>query len=345
MRAAVYHGPGDVRVDEVPDATLRDPTDALVRITRAGICGSDLWFYRGLSRIYEPGYRVGHEFLGIVEEVGTQVRDIRPGDFVVAPDAYSDGTCEFCRAGLHPSCLRGGVWGRESDGGQGEAIRVPQADGTLVRLSDAVANDEAKMKSALLLTDVMATGNHAAVCAGVGPGSTAVVVGDGAVGLCAVLCARRLGAERVVAVGHHEQRLDIARRFGATDVVDSHGSDVAGQIAELTDGGAPCVLEAVGMNESLNLAVAVARPGATIGWVGIPHFDDLDWIGVYRKNLRLAGGMAPARAYLPDLLAGVESGTLDGSPILDMTVDLDGIADGYSAMNERRAIKVLVEVS
>ena len=345
MKVAVYHGPGDVRIDDVPDAALREPTDALVRVTRAGICGSDLWFYRGQSRIYEPGYRVGHEFMGVVEEVGSEVRHVHEGDLVVAPDAYSDGTCEFCSAGLHPSCVNGGVWGRLGDGGQGEAVRVPQADGTLVRVPDAVADDDAKLKSTLLLTDVMATGNHAAVCAGVGPGKTAVVIGDGAVGLCGVLAAARHGAERIVAVGHHEGRLALARRFGATDVVDSGAEDAAARVIDMTDGGAPCVLEAVGTNESFNLAIASARPGGTVGWVGIPHFDSPDWFAVYRKNLGIAGGMAPARAYLPELLADVEAGRLDGSPILDLTVDLERIQDGYRAMNERRAIKVFVEVS
>ena len=345
MKATIYHGPGDVRVEEVPDAALREPNDAVVRVTRAGICGSDLWFFRGQSLIYKPGYRVGHEFLGIVEEVGPEVRDFRPGDLVVAPDAYSDGTCEFCLEGLHSSCLHGGVWAREGDGGQGEAVRVPQADGTLVGLSEAVADDEAKLKTALLLTDVMATGHHAAICAGVGPGSTAVVVGDGAVGLCGVLTARRLGAERIVAVGHHDGRLEVARRFGATDTVDAAAPDAVERVLDLTGGGAPSVLEAVGTNESFAFAVQVARPGGSVGWVGVPHFGTPDWIGIYKKNLHIAGGMAPARAYLPDLLRDVEAGTLDGSAVLDLTVDLDTILDGYRAMDDRRAIKVFVEVA
>jgi threonine dehydrogenase-like Zn-dependent dehydrogenase len=208
-----------------------------------------------------------------------------------------------------------------------------------------VEADEAKLKTALLLTDVMATGNHAAVSARVRPGTTAVVVGDGAVGLCAVVAARRHGAERIVAVGHHEGRLELARRLGATHTVDSHSADAVGEVLELTGGGAPCVLEAVGAKESLRLAVALARPGATVGWVGVPFFDGPDWFEVYRKNLTLAGGMAPARAHLPGLLAEVEDGTLDGSAILDLTVDLDRIADGYRAMDERRAIKVLVRIA
>jgi alcohol dehydrogenase len=345
VRATIYHGPGDVRVEDVPDAAIREPTDAVVRVTRAGICGSDLWFFRGQSLIYKPGYRVGHEFLGVVEDIGSAVRAFRKGDLVVAPDAYSDGTCEFCLDGLHSSCLHGGVWAREGDGGQGEAVRVPQADGTLVRLPDAIVEDDARLRSALLLTDVMATGHHAAVCAQVEPGSTVVVVGDGAVGLCAVLAARRLGAERVIAVGHHERRLAVAEDFGATDLVDSAEPDAAERVLELTRGGAPSVLEAVGTNESFNFAAAVARPGGAIGWVGVPHFEKPDWIGIYKKNLRIAGGMAPARAYLPELLRDVETGELDGSAVLDMTVDLDTISDGYRAMDERRAIKVFVEIS
>jgi threonine dehydrogenase-like Zn-dependent dehydrogenase len=289
--------------------------------------------------------RVGHEFLGIVDEVGSEVRNIRAGDHVIVPDVYSDGTCEFCRQGLTTSCLHGGNWGRWGDGGQGEAVRVPQADGTLVKLPEAVEADEAKLKTALLLTDVMATGNHAAVSACVRPGTTAVVVGDGAVGLCAVIAARRHGAERIVAVGHHAGRLELARRLGATDVVDSHSEGAVEEILELTAGGAPCVLEAVGAKDTLKLAVAAARPGGTVGWVGVPFFESPDWFEVYKKNLAIAGGMAPARAYLPDLLGEVEDGTLDGSAILDLTVDLDGIADGYRAMDERRAIKVLVRVA
>ncbi len=345
MKAAVYHAPGDVRVDEVPDARLVEPTDALVRVTRAAICGSDLLFFRGRSRIYEPGYRVGHEFIGIVEEVGSEVRTVRPGDLVAAPDIYADGTCEYCLAGIHSACASGGVWARTGDGGQGEAIRVPQADGTLVKLPASVASDEAKLKTALLLTDVMSTGNHGAVCAETRPGVTAVVIGDGAVGLCGVLAAKRLGAERIIAVGHHPDRLEVARSFGATDLVDSHSPDVAAEIVELTSGGAQSVVEAVGSNDSLNLAFAVARPGGAVGWVGVPFFDKVDWFAVYKKNVRVTGGMAPARRYLGELLPEVEAGRLDGSRLLDLTVDLDDIADGYRAMDERRAIKVMVEIA
>lgn len=345
MKATVYHGPGDVRVEAVPDARLVEPTDAVVRVTIAGICGSDLWFWRGQSRIYEPGFRVGHEFVGVVDEVGSEVRNVKPGDLVVAPDVYSDGTCEFCTEGLTTSCLHGGYWGRTADGGQGEAVRVPQADGTLVKVPASVAADEAKLKTTLLLTDVMATGNHAAVSGRVRPGATTVVVGDGAVGLCAVLGARRHGAERIIAVGHHEGRLALAKDFGATDLIDSHAADAKEQILELTGGGAPCVLEAVGSNDSFNFATSVARPGGTVGWVGVPFFDKADWFTVYAKNLTLAGGIAPARHYLPQLLADVEAGRLDGSAILDLSVDLDSIADGYRAMDERTAVKVVVRVS
>ena len=348
MKAAVYHAPGDVRVDEVPDARLARPTDALVRVTRAAICGSDLLFFRGRSRIYEPGYRVGHEFIGIVEEVGSEVRTVRSGDLVAAPDIYADGTyCEYCSAG-NPFRVREerpAVRREPGDGGQGEAIRVPQADGTLVKLPASVASDEAKLKTALLLTDVMSTGNHGAVCAQSRPGVTAVVIGDGAVGLCGVLAAKRLGAERIIAVGHHPDRLEVARSFGATDLVDSHSPNVAAEIVEMTSGGAQSVVEAVGSNDSLNLAFAVARPGGAVGWVGVPFFDKVDWFAVYQKNVRVTGGMAPARRYLGELLPEVEAGRLDGSRLLDLTVDLDDIADGYRAMDERRAIKVMVEIA
>lgn len=346
MRATVFQGEGDVRVESVPDASLREPTDALVRVTRAAICGSDLWFYRGFFD-WEPGWRLGHEFLGVVEAVGPEVRTVRPGDAVIAPFAFSDGRCEFCQAGLQTSCVHGGFWGgADNDGGQAEAARAPFADGTLVKLPESIASDRTLLRAALTLTDVLPTGHHAAASAGVRPGVTAAVVGDGAVGLCAVLAASRLGAERIVAIGHHSERLAIARRFGATDVVDSHDADAVEQVLELTKGGAPCVLEAVGAQSSMDLAVAIARPGGTVGYVGIPAtVEKLDFTRLFQQNIRLAGGVAPARAYIPELLRDLEAGTIDPSPVLDLTVPLDGVPEGYRAMHERRSIKVMVEVS
>jgi len=344
MRATVFHGTGDVRVETVPDAGLRLPTDAVVRVVRAAVCGSDLWFYRGVAG-WEPGWRLGHEFLGVVEEAGSEVRRVRKGDLVIAPFSFSDGSCEFCAQGLQTACVHGGFWGgAENDGGQAEAVRVPLADGTLVKLPEEIRGDRELLAKVLPLTDVLPTGHYAAVCARVGPGSTVAVIGDGAVGLCAVAAARRLGAERIISVGHHEGRLAIARRFGATDVVDSHGPDVAATILELTGGGAQ-VLEAVGTGASFELALQIARPGSTVGFVGVPFEASIPAMALFARSVRLAGGPAPARAFIPELLADVLAGAIDPSPVLDLHVALDGVPEAYRAMDERRAIKALVAVS
>ena len=345
MRATVYHGPRDVRVEEVPDAALREPTDALVRVTHACICGSDLWPYRGELELYgRPGGRTGHEFIGVVEAVGSEVRTLRPGRRVIAPFAFSDGTCEFCRAGLQTSCRTGGYWGGPNDGGQGEAVRAPLADGTLVALpGEADVADHRLAASLATLTDVMGTGHHAALSAGVRPGATAVVVGDGSVGLCAVLAARRLGAERIIALGHHPDRLELARRFGATDVVTDRGAAAVERVREATGGGAAHVLECVGTAASYATAIGSARPGGVVGHVGIPP-EPVGLLDLHMRNVRLAGGVAPVRAYIPELLADVLAGRLDPSPVMDLAVGLDEVPDGYAAMDERRAIKVLVRV-
>ncbi|HXI02059.1 MAG TPA: zinc-dependent alcohol dehydrogenase family protein [Candidatus Saccharimonadales bacterium] len=346
MRAAIYHAPGDIRVENVPDPRIQDPTDAIVRVTHTGICGSDLWFYRGQAD-YQEGWRTGHEPMGVVEEVGSEVRSVKRGDLVLAPFAISDGTCEFCGKGLQTSCVHGDFWARELDGAQGEAVRAPLADGTLVRVPESASGDEMILKALFPLTDVMGTGHHAAVCAGVGKGATCVVVGDGAVGLCAVLAARRLGAARIIAMGHHADRLEMARAFGATDLVSGRDEEAAGRIVEMTKGGADHVLECVGAGSSMRLAIAVTRPGGTIGYVGVPHGvakEGLDILGLFFANVTLRGGPAPVRAYMPELMEDVLAGTLDPSPILDMTVDLEGVPDGYSAMSTRKALKVLVKV-
>src|SRR5690242_12305684 len=254
MRATVMFGPGDVRIEDVPDASLVEPTDVLLRVTRACICGSDLWPYNQMERSVS-GRRMGHEFIGVVEAAGPDVRTVKPGDVVVAPFAWSDGTCVFCHEGLQTSCLHGGWWGRDGiDGGQGEAVRVPQADGTLVVLP--AEEDDALMPSLLTLSDVMGTGHHAARTARVGPGKVVAVVGDGAVGLCGVLAARRLGAEQIILLGRHTARTDIARSFGATDVVAERGEAAIAAVRELTRGqGAHAVLEAVGTEESMRTAI------------------------------------------------------------------------------------------
>ena len=344
MRAAVFHGTEDIRIDEVPDPRIEAPTDAIVRITRTAICGSDLWFYRG-QQAYEPGSRTGHEPMGIVEEVGADVRHLKPGDLVLAPFAISDGTCEFCQHGIHTSCSHGGFWAGITDGAQGQYVRAPLADGTLVRVPEHVHDNDAILDALFPLTDVMGTGHHAAVCAGVVPGSTALVIGDGAVGLCGVLAARRLGAERIIALGHHADRLERARAFGATDVVSSHGDEAVEEILELTRGGARHVLECVGATSSMQQAIQLVRPGGAIGYVGVPHGPaegGFDIMSLFFKNATFRGGPAPVRAYMKELMADVLEGTLDPSPVFDLRVDLEGIPEGYAAMHERKALKVLV---
>jgi alcohol dehydrogenase len=345
MRAAVYHGAGDVRVEEVAKPELSSSRGAVVRVTHTAICGSDLWFYRGESDRESPS-RVGHEPMGIVEEVGEDVVSVRPGDRVFAPFVISCGRCEYCRKGLHTSCVNGGGWSGENGGAQGEFVRCPEADGTLVRVPDRYADDEDVLRSLLPLTDVMGTGHHAALNAGVEAGSTCAVVGDGAVGLCGVLAARRLGAERIVALGHHEDRLQLAEAFGATDVVTARGEAAVEEVHELTAGGVNHVLEAVGATSSMETAVGIARPGGTVGYVGVPHGlgDGLDLSPFFGDNVALRGGVAPVRAYAEELMADVLQGTLDPSPVFTETVDLDGVPEGYRLMDEREAIKVLVEL-
>ncbi|MEE1788511.1 zinc-dependent alcohol dehydrogenase family protein [Streptomyces sp. SP17BM10] len=345
MRATVIHAPDDIRIEEVPDPVVRRPTDAVVRVVNACICGSDLWAYRGVAARV-AGQRIGHEFLGIVEEVGSEVSGFTRGDFVVAPFVWSDGTCEFCRDGLHTSCPRGGFWGEVgSDGGQGEAVRVPFADGTLVKLPKEAAKDEALLPGLLALSDVMSTGHHAAVSARVRPGSTVAVVGDGAVGLCGVLAAHRLGAGRIIALGRHEARTAIAREFGATDVVAERGEAAVEAVRELTGGtGAHAVLEAVGTEESMRTAISIARDGGAVGYVGVPHGGSagVDLRQMFDRNVAVVGGVAPARAYIPELLPDVLSGAIDPGLVFDRTVTLDGVPDGYRAMDDRSALKVRI---
>ncbi|MFJ3819339.1 zinc-dependent alcohol dehydrogenase family protein [Streptomyces sp. NPDC090056] len=345
MRATVIHGPNDIRIEEVPNPVVRHSTDAVVRVVNACICGSDLWAYRGVaSRM--AGQRIGHEFLGIVEETGSEVRDFRPGDFVVAPFVWSDGVCDFCREGLHTSCPQGGFWGEVgSDGGQGEAVRVPFADGTLVQLPRETAGEEKLLPSLLALSDVMSTGHHAAVAAGIRPGATVAVVGDGAVGLCGVLAARRLGADRIIALGRHEQRTAIARHFGATAVVAERGEAAVEAIKELTGGqGVHAALEAVGTEESMRTAISITRDGGSVGYVGVPHGGSAGVeIGqMFNRNVSLVGGVAPARAYIPELLPDVLSGAIDPGLVFDRTIGLDGVPEGYRAMDNREALKVRI---
>ncbi len=344
MRATVMYGAEDVRVEDVPDARLLEPGDALVRVTRAAICGSDLWPYKSM----EPsaaGQRMGHEFIGIVDAVGADVPSLRAGDLVASPFLWSDGTCVLCREGMQPSCLHGGRYGVDGvDGGQGEAVRVPQADGTLIRLP--VEPDDVLMPSLLALTDVMATGHHAALCARVGPGKSVAVVGDGAVGLCGVIAARRLGAEQIIILGHHEPRIVLARAFGATDVVGERGEEAVERVRELTDGlGAHSVLECVGLEEATSTALRSARPGGAVGRVGVPQEESIsEGESTFFDNVTISGGPAPARAYMEELLADVLAGRIEPGRVFDRVGSLDEVPDGYRAMNDREAIKVMIEL-
>ena len=333
MRATTIHAAGDIRLTEVPDPVLTAPTDAVVRVVASCICGSDLWNYRGENKI-RPGATIGHECLGVVEEVGAEVRDVRPGDFVIVPFCHCDNTCVHCRAGVQSACDHLGF----TTSGQAEYALVNQADGSLVRTERP---DDAMLPSLLALTDVMATGWHAAVAAGVRPGSTAVVVGDGAVGLCGVIAAAQLGAERVIAMSRHEPRQRLATAFGATDIVAERGEEGEAAVAELTGGvGADAVLECVGNDPAMQTAFAIARPGATVGFVGVPHGVELPIGQMFRKNVGLAGGMAPVRRYLPQLLDLVLAGTIDPGRVFDLALPLDRVAEGYRAMDQRTAIKV-----
>jgi threonine dehydrogenase-like Zn-dependent dehydrogenase len=337
MRVTTIHGPRDIRLEERPAPTIEAPTDAIIKVTAACVCGSDLWPYRGENDI-DAGSPIGHEMVGVVEEVGSAVRNFKPGDFVVVPFVHCDNTCPHCAVGATSACKNQGF----TNGGQGEYARVFQADGSLVK-TDGMP-DASLIPSLLTLSDVMATGWHAAVAAGVKPGSTAVVVGDGAVGLCGVLAAQQLGAERIVAMSRHEPRQKIAEQFGATHVVAERGEEGEQRILDLTGGvGADAVLECVGTGAAMDTAFKIARPGSTVGFVGVPHGVELPVRRMFAKNIGLAGGIAPVRTYLPDLLERVLDGRIDPGLVFDLTLPLDEVAEAYRAMDERRAIKVLLQ--
>jgi threonine dehydrogenase-like Zn-dependent dehydrogenase len=338
---------GDVRVENVADQTIVNATDALIRITRACICGSDLWPYKELVPV-AGGRRMGHEAIGVVEAIGKDVRRVKRGDVVVMPFAYSDGTCEFCSEGLQTSCEHGGFFGVGDVGGaQAEALRVPLADGTLFPL--LIREDDALMPSLLTLSDVMGTGHHAALAARVGRGKTAAVIGDGAVGLCGVIAAKRLGAERIIVLGSHPDRIALARDFGATDVVSERGDAAAARVRELTGGhGAHSVLECVGSEQAMATAMATAmaitRPGGAVGRVGVPHYEATPASQpAFYSNLTVSGGPAPVRAYIAELLPDILEGRIQPGRVFDRVVDLNGVPEGYRAMNERKALKVMVK--
>ncbi|MFL5908475.1 MAG: zinc-dependent alcohol dehydrogenase family protein [Solirubrobacterales bacterium] len=342
MRATLMHGAGDVRVENVPDPSIAEATDALVRVTRACVCGSDLWPYKAMEA-GEDARPMGHEAIGIVEEVGREVRNVKAGDLVVVPFAFSDGTCVFCQDGLHTACLHGGFFGTTEVGGaQAEALRVPQADGTLVPLP--VAEDAAVIPSLLTLSDVMGTGQHAAVVAAVRAGESVAVVGDGAVGLCGVIAAKRLGAEQIVILGRHAERTSLAREFGATDVVPERGQEAVERVHALTDGlGVHSVLECVGLGESMLTAIRIARAGGAVGRVGVPQDEMMPGSQeAFYKNVTVGGGPAPARAYIEELLPDILEGRIEPGRVFDRSVPLEETPEGYRAMDEREAIKVMV---
>src|ERR687885_438013 len=310
MRGAIMYSAGDVRVEDVADPAIVESTDAIVRVTSACVCGSDLWPYADMERS-EAGNPMGHEAIGVVEDVGADVATLERGDLVVMPFAYSDGTCEFCHEGLNTACVHVGFFGNGGfNGAQAEALRVPFADGTLVKLGDTVA-----------------------------------VVGDGAVGLCGVIAAKRLGAEQIIIMGRHAVRTDLARELGATDVVAERGEEAVAKVLELTGGvGAHAVLECVGNEGSIDASVGIARPGGTIGRVGVPHYPTVPQAApLFYKNVKVGGGPAPVRAYIDELLPDILDGRIEPGRVFDRTVGLDGVPDGYRAMADRESIKVLVK--
>lgn len=344
MRVTVMYGARDVRIENAPDARLIESTDAVVMITHACICGSDLWPYKAMEPS-RTGRAMGHEAIGIVEAVGADVGTIQRGDLVVMPFAFSDGSCTFCHEALPVSCVHGGFFGYSEGvgGAQAEAVRIPHADGTLFALP--VGKDNALMPSLLTLSDVMGTGHHAAVVAQVAPGKSVAVIGDGAVGLCGVIAARRLGAEQIILLGRHPDRIALAKEFGATDVVRERGDEAIEQVRALTGGfGAHSVLECVGTQEAMYTSVSIARPGGAIGRVGVPHYEAIPASDqAFYRNITIGGGPAPVRAYIKELLPDILAGRIEPGRVFDRVTDLDGVPDGYRAMNEREAIKVMIK--
>jgi len=344
MRAAIYGGKGKIELGERPDPVITKPTDAIVRVVFGCVCGSDLWYYRGESpHALGP---IGHEFIGVIEEVGADVRKFKKGDFVIAPFTFCDGTCANCVAGWPSNCVNGGSFGNHGiDGGQGEAVRTPFADSTLVKVPGSGYSDEI-MKSLATLSDVMCTGHHAAVSAGVKKGDTVAVVGDGAVGLCAVIAAKRLGAERVISLSRNPARQKFAREFGATDILGERGDEATEKIMAMTEGiGVDAALECVGTGQSLETAFSIARVGSVVGAIGAPHDVVVPIDKVIFRNIGLRGGVSPVRRYIPELLGDVLAERINPGRVFDFETNLSGIKEAYDAMNERRAIKSLLRIS
>ena len=345
MRATVMYRAGDVRIENVPDARLIEPTDALITIIRACICGSDLWPYKEMEPS-ETGRRMGHEAIGVVEAIGREVHGLEVGDLVVMPFAYSDGTCDFCRDGLPTSCIHGGFFGvgGQADGAQAEALRVPHAEGTLFALP--VGRDDALMPSLLTLADVMGTGHHAAVSARARRGKAAAIIGDGAVGLCGVIAAKRLGAEPIIVLGRHRDRIALARKFGATDIVSERGDEAVEHLRKLTGGfGAHSVLECVGSEDAMRTAMEIVRAGGAVGRVGVPHYQAIPGIGeaIFYNNVTVSGGPAPVRAYIQELLPDILEGHIEPGGVFDRVIGLDEVPYGYQAMDERKSLKVMIK--
>ena len=339
MRAVMMYGPDDVRVEERPDPVLHKPTDAIIRLSATCVCGSDLWAYRGTDQVDSPA-PMGHEYAGVVEEVGSEVSTVKPGDFVIGSFFASDNTCEICQAGYQSSCIHREPVG--AIGTQAELARIPLADGTLVATPEVPGDD--LVPSLLAASDVLGTGWFGAVAADVKSGKTVAVVGDGAVGLLAVLAARQLGAEQVIAVSRHEPRQKLARAFGATDIITERGDDGAARVRELTGGlGAHSVIEAVGTQESMMQAISSARPGGHVGYVGVSHDVQLPGQELFFREVHLHGGPAPVRRFLPELIRLICERAIDPGKVFDLTLPLDQAADGYRAMDERRAVKALLK--
>ncbi|GAA2157552.1 threonine dehydrogenase-like Zn-dependent dehydrogenase [Humibacillus xanthopallidus] len=346
MKAAIFRGTGTIEVGERPDPQIQEASDAVVRVVRGCVCGSDLWYYRGINQ-HKVG-SIGHEYIGVVESVGADVVDLAVGDFVIAPFTYNDGTCPACRAGFQSNCAHGGAFGNGvTDGGQGEKVRAPFADATLVKVPNPPEGGftDAQLASFTALSDVACTGYHAAVSAGVKPGDTVAVVGDGAVGLSAVLAARKLGAARVIALSRNPARQAVAKEFGATDIVQGRGAEAVEAVLRLTDGaGVDAALECVGTDQSIETCAGITRAGGMIGAVGVPLYEKFEYQTLFWKNIGIKGGVAPARQYIPELLDDVLAGRINPGLVFDFTTDLDHVADAYAAMDERRAIKSLLTI-
>lgn len=347
MLATFMYGAGDVRVETVPDPVIKNPTDAIVRTVRSCICGSDLHPYHSMPRSAE-GSPMGHELIAVVEEIGAEVTTVKPGDFVIVPFAFQDNTCVFCREGFHTSCVHGGWYGSAETGGlQAQYARVPLADGSLVKVPDLdpATTDEGTLASLLTLSDVYLTGYHAAHMGQVEAGKTVTVIGDGAVGLSAVLASKQLGAERIILMGRHTARTDLGVDFGATDVVAERGEEGVAKVMELTGGeGSHIVLEAVGHMPAYEQAYGIVRPGGIISRVGVPQYEEapIGFGSLFGKNARLAGGPAPVRAYMEDAISQVLSGQIDPGRVFDRTITLNDVPAGYQAMDDRTALKVMV---